>query len=104
MKAFARIERLERLLRRPVRGIKYQMPDRSWRILPHNHIGFSDALDRIDSPSARIVLSATTDSRENNGAMLKLLFAVMHPIDTTDSPTQSEETIQHENDVIMTAS
>ena len=92
MKAFARIERLERLLHRPVKGIRYKMRDGSWYILPDNFIGFADALNHVDSPQARIVLNAVTDSRKNDGAILKLLYAVMHPVDTDPpAPIQHEE-------------
>jgi hypothetical protein len=97
MKAFARINRVERfvLRRRTVPGIKYKMPDGTWRILPHNHYGFRDALSHIDSPAARIVLNAVTDSNNNNGATLQLLWAVMHPVDT--------EPVQQHEDVPVTA-
>jgi hypothetical protein len=94
MNVFTRIDRIERhQLREKQRllqtSVIYVMPDRSIRVLPHNHNGFADALSRIDSPAARIVLNAVTDSRKNDGAMLQLLWAVMHPVDTgPDSPTQ----------------
>jgi hypothetical protein len=80
MKAFARIERLERLLHRPARGNRYTMPDGTWRVLPYNHLGFTHALQHIDSPESRIVLNAVTD--DNHGLMLSLLRATMNPVKT----------------------
>lgn len=88
MKPFARINRLERLLlRRKVRGIRYTMPDGTLRILPFDHNGYWDAVDRINSAPARIVLNATTDSNRNGGAMLQLLHAVLNPVET-EEPVQ----------------
>jgi len=103
-----RIERtLHNTLHKPVPGIKYKMPDGSWRILPHNHRGFGDALSHIDSPEARIVLHAVTDSNNNNGATLQLLWAVMHPVDTgPDSPAQTElykDLVQQDNTPVTAA-
>jgi hypothetical protein len=82
MNVFTRIERLERLLGRPKRGgWTYTTRNGSqyfleWRTA---YKGYGDALSRIDSPESRIILNAVTDN--NNGAMLRLLHAVMHPRD-----------------------
>jgi hypothetical protein len=83
MKAFARIARLERLLRTPVHGWVYMMPDGTERVLSWKQAlkGFSDASSRVDSVEARIVRSAVADNNES--LILKLLFAVLHPVDTT---------------------
>lgn len=98
MNVFTRINRLERLLRRNVRGNKYTMPDGSWRVLKYGHNGFYDAVQGIDSPEARIVTNAVTDN--NHGLMLKLLFVTMNPVDTG---TIIEPTQQVEEESVTTA-
>jgi hypothetical protein len=105
MNHFTRIDRIERhQLREKQRllqtSVIYTMPDRSQRILSRSQSAqaYVDALDRTDSPHARVVLNAVTDSRKNDGLMLQLLWAVMHPVNT--EPVQ--QPVQHENDVPVT--
>jgi hypothetical protein len=92
MNPFLRIERLERSLRRTRRGgSMYTMRNGSQRFLSFHQAlkGYSDATSRIDSPEARIILNAVTDN--NNGLMLKLLHAVLNPVDTETEETQHEQ-------------
>jgi hypothetical protein len=58
------------------------MVDGSQRILSWNQSlkGFSDTIAHRDSPEARVIASAVTD--DNGGAMLSLLKAVTHPVNT----------------------
>jgi hypothetical protein len=58
------------------------MPGGEQRIMSwqQSQKGFGDAVNRIPSIESRIVLNAVTDN--NNGAMLRLLFAVLHPVNT----------------------
>jgi hypothetical protein len=79
-----RLERIERVYQRAIRhGKAFIMPDGSQRILqPCEELkGYSDLCSTIDSPHARIIRNAVTDS--NGGQMLQLLHAVLNSVDTT---------------------
>jgi hypothetical protein len=60
----------------------YTMPDGSWRTLSFTQSlqGYNDVVNNVNSREAKIIRNAVTDN--NEGKMLKLLFAVQHPIDT----------------------
>lgn len=82
---FMKLERIERLQRRSIRGRTYIMPNGAKYILSYQQAnkGFSHAVQHIDDGyESRIVANAISDS--DGGRMLALLHAVMHPVDTGD--------------------
>jgi hypothetical protein len=74
-----RIDRIERALHLTFHSQTFTMPDGSQVIMYRKQVqkAYQDAMDRIDSREARVVLAAVDDGVGNFGKMLQLLKAVI---------------------------
>jgi hypothetical protein len=74
-----RIDRIERALHVMFHSQTFTMPDGSKTVLYRRQVqkAYRDAMARIDSPEARIILNAVDDGIGNGGIMLQLLKAVL---------------------------